>query len=104
MNVAPWNIANFNLGFKEDIFYVNEKIICIIQNLQYLIRNYYYCTFSEYGIKKNHQVLSKIYSEYLSKLNVNLNRTLSLIDKQKLRINFKLLIKSLLFSNYLSIK
>lgn len=106
VNVAPWNIANFNLGFKEDIFYVNEKKLSMyhFQNLQYLIRNYYYCAFSEYGIKKNHQVLLKIYSEYLSKLNVNLNRTLSLIDKQKLRINFKLLIKSLLFSDYLSIK
>ena len=106
VNVAPWNIDKFNLAFKEELFYVDEKKLLMyhFQNLKHLFKNFYYCAFSEYGIKKNHQVINKIYSEYLIKLNANFIRTASLIDKQKLRINFKLLIKSLLFSDYLSVK
>ena len=42
--------------------------------------------------------------KYKRNIELNPNKLIELIDKQKLRINFKLLIKSLLFSDYLSIK
>ena len=54
LNVAPWNIANYNLGFKEDIFYVNEKKLSMyhFQNLQHLIKIIIIAHLVNMGLKK----------------------------------------------------
>lgn len=105
VNVAPWNIKNYNLTNENNKFHLDGKKLLIFhfQNLKYIRKNFYYSALSEYGIKRNDQLIYEIYIKYLKLLNENLLKTKKIMDQKKLKLNLKLLLKSLIKSDYIFI-
>lgn len=105
INVAPWNIKKFNFSIKKDIVFVDDKelIMFHFQNVNHIMKNYYYSALSEYKVSKKNIIINKLYYYYLKRLNYNFKITQNIMTKKKIKLKFKLYLRSLILSDYFNL-
>lgn len=105
-NVAPWNIKNFRIKFKNGLIYVdNYKLIFFhFSNLKQTKKNIFVTNLSRVFVRTNGILKDKIYIPYIEKLILNNYNTLVTKNKTEFSWKTKILaiekrIRSLIFND-----